>query len=82
MGSPARSRRRSTRTIIHREVDAAAGGTFIYHTHWHEDLQLSGGLYGPLIVLEPGERYDPGTDHIVIIGLKGVPMETSGSRSR
>ena len=31
-------------------------GTFIYHTHWHNDAQLAGGLYGPLIVLEPGER--------------------------
>jgi FtsP/CotA-like multicopper oxidase with cupredoxin domain len=47
-------------------------GTFIYHTHWHKDLQLSGGLYGPLIVVEPGERYDPETDHIVVIGLNGV----------
>ena len=47
-------------------------GTFIYHTHWHKDAQLAGGLYGPLIVLEPGERYDPETDHIVIIGLNGV----------
>ncbi len=47
-------------------------GTFIYHTHWHDDAQLAGGLYGPLIVLEPGERYDPETDHIVVIGLNGV----------
>lgn len=47
-------------------------GTFIYHTHWHKDLQLTGGLYGALIVVEPGERFDPDTDHIVIIGLNGV----------
>ena len=47
-------------------------GTFIYHTHWHKDAQLAGGLYGPLIVLEPGERYDPATDHVVVIGLNGV----------
>jgi FtsP/CotA-like multicopper oxidase with cupredoxin domain len=46
-------------------------GTFIYHTHWHDDAQLAGGLYGALIVLEPGERYDPDTDHIVVIGLNG-----------
>jgi FtsP/CotA-like multicopper oxidase with cupredoxin domain len=51
-------------------------GTFIYHTHWHKDAQLSGGLYGPLIVLEPGERYDPETDHIFIISLDGVVKET------
>jgi FtsP/CotA-like multicopper oxidase with cupredoxin domain len=50
-------------------------GTFIYHTHWHKDAQLGGGLYGPLIVLEPGERYDPATDHIVVIGLNGVLRE-------
>ncbi|HEV8725701.1 MAG TPA: multicopper oxidase domain-containing protein, partial [Candidatus Binatia bacterium] len=50
-------------------------GTFIYHTHWHKDAQLAGGLYGPLIILDPGERYDPKTDHIVVIGLNGVLRE-------
>jgi FtsP/CotA-like multicopper oxidase with cupredoxin domain len=50
-------------------------GTFIYHTHWHKDGQLGGGLYGPLIVLEPGERYDPATDHVVVIGLNGIRQE-------
>ncbi|WER50077.1 multicopper oxidase domain-containing protein [Cupriavidus sp. WKF15] len=47
-------------------------GTFIYHTHWHDEAQLAGGLYGALLVLEPGERYDPSTDHIIVIGLNGV----------
>jgi FtsP/CotA-like multicopper oxidase with cupredoxin domain len=47
-------------------------GTFIYHTHWHDDAQLAGGLYGALLVLGPGERYDPAIDHVVIIGLNGV----------
>lgn len=51
-------------------------GTFIYHTHWHNDLQLTGGLYGALIVLEPGERYDPETDHVFIISLDGIVKET------
>jgi FtsP/CotA-like multicopper oxidase with cupredoxin domain len=46
-------------------------GTFIYHTHWHNAGQLSGGIYGPLIVLEPGERYDPESDHIIVLGLEG-----------
>ena len=53
-------------------------GTFIYHTHWHDEMQLSGGLYGALIILEPGQRFDPDTDHIVIMGLNGI--ETAGSR--
>jgi FtsP/CotA-like multicopper oxidase with cupredoxin domain len=47
-------------------------GTFIYHTHWHDESQLAGGLYGPLIVLEPGDHYDPDTDDVVVIGLNGV----------
>ena len=46
-------------------------GTFIYHTHWHNAGQLSGGIYGPLIVLEPGQTYDPSTDHIIVLGLEG-----------
>ena len=27
-------------------------GTFMYHTHLHDQAQLSGGLYGPLIVVK------------------------------
>jgi len=46
-------------------------GTFIYHTHWHNFLQLTGGLYGPLIVLRPGQTFDPETDIPVVIGLGG-----------
>jgi FtsP/CotA-like multicopper oxidase with cupredoxin domain len=46
-------------------------GTFIYHEHSGDDEQLGGGLYGPLIVLEPGQRFDPTTDHIFIAGHDG-----------
>jgi FtsP/CotA-like multicopper oxidase with cupredoxin domain len=49
-------------------------GTFIYHTHWHNSSQLAGGIYGPLIVLEPGQAYDPVTDHIVVLGLDGANL--------
>ncbi|HEU5165043.1 MAG TPA: multicopper oxidase domain-containing protein, partial [Chitinophagaceae bacterium] len=45
-------------------------GTFIYHTHAH-DLQLLQGMYGPLIVLNPGEKYDPQTDKIFLISEGG-----------
>jgi FtsP/CotA-like multicopper oxidase with cupredoxin domain len=37
-------------------------GTFIYHTHWHDEYQLTNGLYGPLIVLPPGEKFDSTSD--------------------
>ncbi len=48
-------------------------GTYIYHTHWHDIEQLSGGLYGPLVVLEPGQRFDPAVDHVAVIGPTYVP---------
>jgi len=40
-------------------------GTFIYHTHLNDVVQASRGLYGPLIVLEPGQHFDPATDIIL-----------------
>jgi FtsP/CotA-like multicopper oxidase with cupredoxin domain len=45
-------------------------GTFMYHTHMH-DLQLLQGMYGALIVLNPGETYNPETDKILLISQGG-----------
>jgi FtsP/CotA-like multicopper oxidase with cupredoxin domain len=47
-------------------------GTFIYHTHLHDFRQLSSGLYGPLVVVEPGESYDAATDHVVVLGRRNA----------
>jgi FtsP/CotA-like multicopper oxidase with cupredoxin domain len=47
-------------------------GTFIYHTHAPDDDQLSGGIYGPLIVLEPGEKYDPEHDKFLVVGAREI----------
>ncbi len=52
-------------------------GTFIYHTHLHDYRQLSSGLYGPLIVTEPGETFDPATDHVVVLGRRQVTEASS-----
>jgi manganese oxidase len=50
-------------------------GTFIYHTHWHDGAQLLNGLYGPLIVLEPGKKYDPQHDRTFVFSMgKYVPF--------
>jgi FtsP/CotA-like multicopper oxidase with cupredoxin domain len=46
-------------------------GTFMYHTHMNDEVQLPAGLYGPLIVLEPGEKFDPAHDHIAIFSRPG-----------
>lgn len=44
-------------------------GTFIYHTHWHDPSQLTNGLYGPLIVLPAGEKFDPTSDLIFVFSI-------------
>lgn len=46
-------------------------GTFIYHTHGHDSRQLVSGMYGALVVVEKGERFDPAVDHIVLLGANG-----------
>jgi len=42
-------------------------GTFMYHTHYNEMRQQFGGLVGALIVLEPGERWDPTHDLLFLV---------------
>lgn len=59
------------------EMTPPRAGTFIYHTHWHDDRQLKSGLYGPLVVLEPGQKFDPDTDQILLIS-NGGPRRGSG----
>ena len=49
-------------------------GTFIYHTHWHDVMQLTSGMYGALLVLDAGQKYDPATDKIFVLG-RGGPNE-------
>jgi FtsP/CotA-like multicopper oxidase with cupredoxin domain len=46
-------------------------GTFMYHTHFNDLEQLSSGLYGAIVVLEPGARFDPARDHVFIGGWDG-----------
>jgi FtsP/CotA-like multicopper oxidase with cupredoxin domain len=43
-------------------------GTFMYHPHMDEEDQLESGMFGPLIVLEPGTRFDPATDKLFVLG--------------
>lgn len=43
-------------------------GTFIYHTHLNDVHQLLQGLYGPLIVLDSGESWNPDSDRVFIVG--------------
>ncbi|HJQ52716.1 MAG TPA: multicopper oxidase domain-containing protein [Gemmatimonadaceae bacterium] len=49
-------------------------GTFMYHTHFNDMVQQYGGLVGPLIVLEPGERWD--ADREVLFMISDGPHAT------
>ena len=59
------------------EFDATASGTFFYHAH--VGLQLDRGLYGPLIVEEPGEnaRLRVDREHVLMFDdrLPGSPED-------
>jgi FtsP/CotA-like multicopper oxidase with cupredoxin domain len=44
-------------------------GTCINHTHWHDQDQLENGIYGPLIVLPTGQKFDPASDKTFLFSL-------------
>lgn len=41
-------------------------GTFIYHSHWHDQDQFENGLYGPLIVLTANQKFDTVSDRVFL----------------
>jgi FtsP/CotA-like multicopper oxidase with cupredoxin domain len=47
-------------------------GTYIYHSHLHENAQINGGMYGALIITD--KPRDPARDHIYVIGGGGQPL--------
>jgi FtsP/CotA-like multicopper oxidase with cupredoxin domain len=44
----------------------------MYHTHFNDIEQLTSGLYGGIVVLEPGQRFDSARDHLYVGGWDGV----------
>jgi manganese oxidase len=58
-------------------------GTFMYHTHFNEVDQQLGGLVGALVVLEPGETWDPTRDLVILVsdGKSGRDPVINGSNA-
>jgi FtsP/CotA-like multicopper oxidase with cupredoxin domain len=48
-------------------------GTFMYHSHFNENQQINSGLYGPIIVLAPGQKFDPKVDRVMFVSSAGPP---------
>jgi len=72
------------------KMTPSRAGTFIYHTHWHDATQLTGGIHGPLIIMPPGQAYDPATDRSFVFSqgpnepygaalllMNGIPQPSS-----
>ena len=47
-------------------------GTFMYHTHCTTSVNCPWDLYGPMIVVDSGETFDPATDHVLMVGRSGL----------
>lgn len=47
-------------------------GSFMYHSHFSELKQMGAGLYGPIIVLAPGEKFDAATERVLFFGTAGA----------
>lgn len=63
---PSRQRIPSTAALT-----LSRAGTFIYHTYLNDEEQLTSGLYGAILVLEPGDTFDSSRDHAVLVGWDG-----------
>lgn len=46
----------------------------MYHSHFNELQQISLGLYGAIVVLEPAQRYDPETDRVLLFSDSGITI--------
>lgn len=50
-------------------------GSFMYHTHWHDEAQLTGGVHGAMIVMPAGQTHDPASDKSFLMSLSpGEPF--------
>jgi FtsP/CotA-like multicopper oxidase with cupredoxin domain len=46
----------------------------MYHSHFNEFQQIGSGMYGAIVVLEPGQTYDPETDRVLLFSDGGPTL--------
>jgi FtsP/CotA-like multicopper oxidase with cupredoxin domain len=61
--------------VVH--ITPPRSGTFMYHVHSESGHQLAQGLYGPFLVMEPGQRWDPNTDRVLVLGSLGATLDAA-----
>jgi len=52
-------------------------GSFMYHTHGEPGRELSQGLYGPFLVLEPGTVHEPDADRVFTLAARGATFHAA-----
>jgi manganese oxidase len=52
-------------------------GSFMYHVHGEPGHELSQGLYGPFLVLEPGEERDTDADRVYTLASRGATSDAA-----
>jgi manganese oxidase len=57
-------------------IEPPRAGTFMYHIHGETAHELTQGLYGAFLVLEPGEAWDPDRDRIYLLGARGAELDS------
>jgi FtsP/CotA-like multicopper oxidase with cupredoxin domain len=63
-------------------VTPPRSGSFMYHTHMAEIFQQSGGLWGPLLVLDPDKPWDREHDLVFQAGSNSVGEPWLNGRER
>jgi FtsP/CotA-like multicopper oxidase with cupredoxin domain len=48
-------------------------GTFIYHAHLNEQVQINSGMYGALVVVDDPAKFNPERDKVILVGGGGPP---------
>jgi FtsP/CotA-like multicopper oxidase with cupredoxin domain len=49
-------------------------GTFMYHSHFNEDQQITSGLYGSIVVTDDGKAPNGMTDRVMLFSSAGPTM--------
>jgi FtsP/CotA-like multicopper oxidase with cupredoxin domain len=63
-------------------VTPPRSGSFMYHTHMSEIFQQAGGLWGPLLVLDPGASWDREHDFVFQAGPSSADVPWLNGRLR
>jgi FtsP/CotA-like multicopper oxidase with cupredoxin domain len=52
-------------------------GTFMYHSHLNEGVQINSGMYGALVVMDDPSQFNPERDKVFLVGGAG-PLDDAG----